>query len=286
MTDEGSLVLVFDDGYREDHEEVRPVLQSAGVPAVFAVVPTWLGEPGHLDAGELEELTAIGCEVAAHGRRHRYLQSHGLARDADAGDQRIVLDSEHVFPNEDHGVYPGDRYEVVDVTGTEAVELAGKGTVDGRPAVDLAAPLGRGFAAGETVFRPTESLLRGEIVGASELLRDAGFDPRTFVFPYDAADGRAWSVAAEHYDVIANVGVRSLPNPPGTETTNLRRWYLETSHLALPGLDDYLDAVAGGGGLGVLAGHSAWNTVTPERIETVVAAARERDVEVTTFERS
>jgi peptidoglycan/xylan/chitin deacetylase (PgdA/CDA1 family) len=43
MTD-GRLVLVFDDGYIEDHEIVRPVLDRLDASAVFAIVPTWLGE--------------------------------------------------------------------------------------------------------------------------------------------------------------------------------------------------------------------------------------------------
>jgi peptidoglycan/xylan/chitin deacetylase (PgdA/CDA1 family) len=283
MTD-GRLVLVFDDGYAEDHEVVRPVLQRLDVPAVVATVPTWLGQDGHLTPAQLRELTGAGWEVAAHGRRHRFCQAHPLRAAATAGDERLRLGGGHVFPDSDGGVEPGDRLTVTDGNAAETVEVAGTAAGSDAAVVDLASPLGSSFAAEETVARLGDDLLREELVGAREALGEAGFDPTTWVFPYDAASVRAWRLAREEYDVIANAAVRSLPNPPGSAPTNLRRWYLETSHMRPPDMADYLDAVAEQGGVGVLAGHSAWDTVTAERIEAVVAGARERGIEVNTFE--
>lgn len=284
MSGSGRLVLVFDDGYAEDHEEVRPVLESLDAPAVFAVVPEWIGEPGYLDGADLEDLRELGCEVAAHGRRHRYLQSHGLSRDAAVGDRQLILDSEHLFPGTEAGVVAGDRMEVLDGETREVVEVAETMDDGGESVVRLAAPLESRFDGGESVLRPTRPKLVDEIVGARDSLEASGFDPSTFVFPYDVADVRAWQLAREAYDVVANAAVRSLPNPPGTDRRNLRRWYLETDKLTDPGLEAYLDAVAERGGIGVLAGHSAWETVTSERIVGTVRAARERRIEVTTFE--
>jgi peptidoglycan/xylan/chitin deacetylase (PgdA/CDA1 family) len=280
MTD-GRLVLVFDDGYIEDHEIVRPVLDRLDASAVFAIVPTWLGEDDHLTWEHLHALADAGHEVAAHGRRHRHCQAHPLAEDASAGDERLHLGGGHVFPDRDGGVEPGDSLELADGTTTETVEVAATGSDGDDEYVDLADPLASPVAAGDAVVRPTEGLLRDEIVGGRDALRDLGFEPSTFVFPYDAASVRAWRLAADEFDVVANAAVRSLPNPPGTDRTNLRRWYLETDHHAPPETADYLDAVAETGGIGVLAGHSAWDTVTAERLERVVEMARERDVAVT-----
>ncbi|WP_206424993.1 hypothetical protein [Halosimplex salinum] len=47
-------------------------------------------------------------------------------------------------------------------------------------------------------------------------------------------------------------------------------------------IETYLDSVAECGGLGILAGHTDWETVPPERVGAVVDAARERGIEVTT----
>ncbi|MFB6087389.1 MAG: polysaccharide deacetylase family protein [Haloarculaceae archaeon] len=281
MTD-GRLALVFDDGYLSDHADIRPVLAEADAPASLAIVPSWLGGDGHLDESRLAELAADGWEVIAHGRRHRYLQAHRLAADVSAGDERVRLDSEHVFPTEDHAVYPGDGFELADAATAESCTIAEKRAVDGDPVVELEAPISASFAVDEAVFRPSEATVRDEIGGGKRDLEALGYDPTTFVFPYDAADARAWSVAAAAYAALPNAGVGSLPNPPETPGASLRRYYLETTHMTEGEIATYLDAVADCGGLGILAGHSAWESVPPERVGWVVEAARERDVAVTT----
>ncbi|WP_459193564.1 polysaccharide deacetylase family protein [Halosimplex sp. J119] len=287
------LALTFDDGYATDYEEVYPVLADRDAPASLAIVADWLGNEGHLTVDRLRELADEGWEVVAHGRRHRYMQPHHLAADASAGDDRLVLDSDHVFPDADHGLYPEDTFEVTDGERTETVTLAEKGRVgDGaadRDGVDASDPfvrfeasLGSGFDAAEAVFRPTREQIRDEIEGSKRDLQELGFEVTTFALPYDAADARVWRVVADHFDALADAAVRSLPNPPGASPLDLRRYYLETDAMRLAEIEAYLDGVAERGGLGILAGHSAWDTVPPERVAAVVDAAHERGIEVTT----
>lgn len=278
----GHLVLVFDDGPASDRSFVQPLLDDLDAPATFAVVPAWLGRDGHLDPGDLAELADAGHEVLAHGRTHRHCQAHRLAGDVAPGDDRLRVTGSHVFPDSHGGVHAGDEMELVDADRRVAVTIGDTASGDDHAHVDLAGAVGHAFDAADAVLRPTDATLRDEIGGARDALREHGVDPTGFVFPYDAADPRAWQLAASEYAVVPNAAVRSLPNPPGTDPTNLRRWYLETDHLTPPELADYLDAVAETGGLGILAGHSAWDTVTPDRLRRVVAAARERDVAVTT----
>jgi len=278
---ESRLVLVFDDGAAADYEQIRPVLAEAGVPACFAVVPAWVGTDGHLTAEQVTELAERGHEIAAHGRCHRYLQAQGLAADADAGDRRVRVSGP--VRAGDVGVRSGDRYEITDGERTAVRELADTGETEDSGHVEFETPLERAFDAGKAVFRPTEAVLRDEILGAREDFRDLGERPDTFVFPYDAADPRAWLAARERYDAVANAAVRSLPNPPGTPPTEYRRYYLETDHLAAAEIETYLDALAEAGGVGVLAGHSAWESVPPERVARVIELARERGIDVTTF---
>jgi hypothetical protein len=276
----GRLALVFDDGYAEDYDDIYPVLRERDVPASLAIVPAWLGDEGHLTADHLEELVGAGWEVVAHGRRHRYMEPHHLAADAAAGDRRLSLDSGHVFPGGDHGVYPGDEFEVTDGDRTETHTLAGKDDED--PVVTLDEPLSAAFATDEAVFRPTSEQIRDEVVGVRGEFEGLGYDPTTFALPYDAGDSRVWRAVADEYDALVDATVRSLPNPPGTPSLSLSRYYLETSHLRMVEIEAYLDEVAAGGGLGILAGHTAWETVPPERVAAVVDAAHERDIEVTT----
>lgn len=276
----GQLALVFDDGYAEEYDDLYPVLDDRGVPASLAIVPEWLGEEGHLTAGELDELVDAGWEVVAHGRRHRYLQAHGLAEDATAGDERLHLDSDHVFPGEDHGLYPGDSFEVTDGSTTETHALAAKGDED--PVVTLEAPLGADFAAEETVFRPTADQIDDEVAGVRGEFAALGYDPTTFALPYDAGDPRVRRAVAREYDALVNATPRSLPNLPDTPPLGLSRYYLQTTHMRMVEVETYLDEVAESGGLGVLAGHAAWESVPAERVAAVVDAAHARDIEVTT----
>jgi peptidoglycan/xylan/chitin deacetylase (PgdA/CDA1 family) len=277
------LALVFDDCYAEDRSEVAPLLADTEAPATFAVVPEWIGEAGHLTAADLDDLADRGHEVAAHGRRHRYCQALDLARPVEAGDRRAFVDGD-VSPGGDRRTFAGDTYEVTDGDAVERVRVAGTGAADGGQYLAVEGGFDSGFAPGGTAVRPTEAVLDDEIPGARRMLRGLGHDPSTFVFPYDAADPRAWRLAAAEYRVVPNASVRSLPNPPGRPLTDLRRYYLETTHLTRPGIATYLDAVADLGGTGVLAGHSAWDSVTAERVAWVVRAARDRGIAVTTLE--
>lgn len=123
----GKLVLVFDDCSVADRETVRPILQHLAVPAAFAVVPTWLGQEGFLDADDVRALVDDGHEILAHGRRHRYLQPHHLAADAMAGDRTIALQSGDASPNDRGGVLPGDEYELFGGDRREAITVSSVG---------------------------------------------------------------------------------------------------------------------------------------------------------------
>ncbi len=290
---DGTLALTFDDGYAADHDQLSPVLRERDVPASLAIVPDWLGDDGHLTVAQLRELADDGWEVMAHGRDHRYLQAHALAADASAGEDRLLLDSAHVFAEGDHGVYPGDAFELTDGDRAEEVVLAEKGRAEGdgedatgatdAPFVRVEEPLDADFDADETVLRPTEAQLRDEILGSKADLEELGFAPTTFTLPYDAGDARAWRVVAEGFDALADAAVRSLPNPPDPSPLDLQRYYLETDKMRMAEVETCLDAVSERGGVGILAGHSAWDTVPPERVAAVVDAARERGIEVTTI---
>lgn len=278
----GRLALVFDDGYATDYEQLRPILREADASACFAVVPAWLGNDDHLTEDQLRTLADEGHEVVSHGRRHRFLQAHELVADAAEGDDRLVLDG-HVFPGENHGVAVGDAYELTDGDRSETIDIADTTGTEDDPVVELRDVIEHDYDADETVCRPTLATIEDEIVEVREDFAERDYEPRSFVFPYDAADPRAWRLARQTYDAIPNVAVRSLPNPPGTTPTNWRRYYLETTHLSRPAVATYLDEVAESDGLGILAGHSDWDSVPPERVAWVIDAARERDVELVTL---
>jgi len=80
---ERPIVLTFDDGYADTHEEALPLLQEYGFPATVFVTTGWLRDAGPTAAGhpldrtmvwsQVRELHDSGIEVAAHSHSHAQL---------------------------------------------------------------------------------------------------------------------------------------------------------------------------------------------------------------------
>lgn len=66
-------ILTFDDGRRDNHEVVFPMLAEQAVRAVFFVNPARIGKAGYMDWPQLAELDRHGMSVQSHGLTHRYL---------------------------------------------------------------------------------------------------------------------------------------------------------------------------------------------------------------------
>jgi peptidoglycan/xylan/chitin deacetylase (PgdA/CDA1 family) len=77
------VVLTFDDGYADTHEEALPLLLEYGFPATVFVTTGWLRDAGSRAAGrpldrtmawsQVQELHDSGIEVAAHSHSHAQL---------------------------------------------------------------------------------------------------------------------------------------------------------------------------------------------------------------------
>jgi peptidoglycan/xylan/chitin deacetylase (PgdA/CDA1 family) len=100
---ERSVLITFDDGYRDNLEHAAPVLERHGYPAVLFVPIAYLDDRlplpheerlaargvvnSTLDWGELAELEAAGVRVESHGISHRPLADLAL----DEAAREIVL---------------------------------------------------------------------------------------------------------------------------------------------------------------------------------------------------
>lgn len=76
-----SVVLTFDDGYRDLYTDVFPILKKYQVKAVAFIVPNFLDRPNNLTTWQLKEIARSGLvEIGAHTMDHTYLSGLPLQR--------------------------------------------------------------------------------------------------------------------------------------------------------------------------------------------------------------
>jgi len=68
-----TIVLTFDDGYRNNYENAFPILKKYGFPAIIFMVSDWMGAEGFLTLDQLKEMQTQGIEIGAHSKTHAYL---------------------------------------------------------------------------------------------------------------------------------------------------------------------------------------------------------------------
>jgi peptidoglycan/xylan/chitin deacetylase (PgdA/CDA1 family) len=76
-----SIVLTFDDGYRDFYTDVYPILKKYQVKAVVFVIPNFIDRPDNLTGPMISEISKSGLvEIGAHTMNHSYLSGLPLER--------------------------------------------------------------------------------------------------------------------------------------------------------------------------------------------------------------
>jgi peptidoglycan/xylan/chitin deacetylase (PgdA/CDA1 family) len=67
------FVLSYDDGTSDHYDYVLPALDAAGLRGIFFVPTAKLNRPGHLTAGQVQEIARAGHYIGFHSHEHRRL---------------------------------------------------------------------------------------------------------------------------------------------------------------------------------------------------------------------
>lgn len=278
----GYLSIIYDDGPVEDYEMFQ-VHQQYNAPGCVATCPGLLNSDADwLNTGQLLEMSDAGWEVMSHTIRHRALGEIPIVENIEAGDSRIYPDATL------HGRFEGDPIVVFDEDGNEAeAVVAGNGEDETGSYIELREPIGTGFTAAPTTrVRYTDEFIE-EILADSkaQLEQFVGEGQVTdFIYPYERDDGYVSEVIPEYYNATPSkdgVGLNPVYEP---DPYDLSRRYLETDHMTEAEIEDYLDSIVEEPDWGILAGHSQYDTLPPERIDFVLQQARERNIEVLTVQ--
>lgn len=115
-----SVVITFDDGYRDTYEVALPVLKQYGFKSVLFIPGMQVGK--RLSREELLEMKAAGMEIAAHGFYHRSLgvlspreQEEEIRKSKEILDQTLGQDTRFFcYPN---GSYNQETLRILRETG-------------------------------------------------------------------------------------------------------------------------------------------------------------------------
>ncbi|MBI2196908.1 polysaccharide deacetylase family protein [Candidatus Daviesbacteria bacterium] len=74
-----SVILTFDDGYRDFYTDVFPILKKYQIKAVVFVIPNFIDRPDNLTTWMISEIIKSGLvEIGAHTMNHTYLRGLSL----------------------------------------------------------------------------------------------------------------------------------------------------------------------------------------------------------------
>ena len=79
-----AIAMTFDDG-TEDHIRAAEELRRRGLSAIFFIPAGHIGDPGRLDAAQVQELVSMGHVVGSHALHHRPLARHPASAAAARG---------------------------------------------------------------------------------------------------------------------------------------------------------------------------------------------------------
>lgn len=275
----GKLVFSYDDSPDEDYTKTFPVHREEGVPACVAAVSSALGTEGNLSVSNLHEMVDAGWEVVSHTVRHRAVGTLPVTADVKAGDERVYEVSNR------HGAYSGDRVRIFDGDRHELATVAGQGVDETGEYVRLQEPVETAFDADDTAIRYTDERIRNSLRESKRQLEAYGFDVSNLVLPYGINGRRARELVPQYYGAVANSkwDGNGLNPIEGLDPHRLHRVYFRRGQMTIPELERYLDAVAERDVLGLLGGHSAYESFTAERTRKAIRLAKERNIEILTL---
>lgn len=72
---EKSVVLTFDDGYKDNYETAYPILKEYGFKATIFVISDYIGKDEYLNISQIKELDENGIQIESHTIKHETLNT-------------------------------------------------------------------------------------------------------------------------------------------------------------------------------------------------------------------
>lgn len=71
--DRNTVVIIFDDGYKDNYFNAFPILQKCGFLATIFLAPDYMERPGRLTWDQIREMADYGIQIGSHVMGERYV---------------------------------------------------------------------------------------------------------------------------------------------------------------------------------------------------------------------
>lgn len=189
-----ALVIMYDDGFKEDMKLAYPVHEKNNIPAVAAVNTSEIGEKGRLTEEDIIKLSESGWEIAGHGHYHTALIFHSIEEKVNSGEREIAVSNSFLMDKR----YDYIIFNVYSSTG-EQISIREIKRKNNKNYLILDSPLKLNYQRNGSYVRISDSSMRDEILRPKNILKDMGLEVSTFVYPYNGHFKLAQNYVSKYY---------------------------------------------------------------------------------------
>lgn len=279
-----ALIIVYDDGYKEDLELVFPIHDRYNVPAVTAVNSDYIGGRLWLNQEELLFLQSKGWEIANHGKKHAALVMNSLIDKVEAGEKEIKIENGYLLEEEYNYIIFNHEKNI-----DEKITIRKVDDKNNYSIVKIDKELENSYPKNQTYLRLDQASVVEEVIDSRQRLEKMGLIIDTFIYPYNGYYSLPLEVVSKNYRA-ARAGYRAgekfpdaFINKKPLEKFELKAAALEKNLIKENDIFKLLDEVKKEKGLLILYGHPQNKNFDPERVDRIIQFALDSKIDIITF---
>lgn len=279
-----ALIMVYDDGYKEDLELVFPVHDKYNVPAVTAVNSDYIGGKLWLNQEELLFLQSKGWEIANHGKKHAALIMNSLTNKAEAGENKIRIENGYLLEEEYNYILFNQEKNI-----KEKIKIKYKDNKKNYSIIKINNELENSYPKNQTYLRLDQASVEEEIIDSRQKLEKMGLIIDSFIYPYNGYYSLPLELVSKNYKA-ARAGYRSGESFPEAfinkrpfKKYELKAAAIEKNLIRESDIFKLLDELKEENGLLIFYGHPHNQNFEIERIEKIIKYALNNEIEISTF---
>ena len=279
-----ALVIMYDDGFKEDMKLAYPVHEKNNIPAVAAVNTSEIGEKGRLTEEDIIKLSESGWEIAGHGHYHTALIFHSIKEKVNSGERELAISNVFLMDKR----YDYIIFNVYSLTG-EKISIRKIENKHNKNYIILDSPLKLNYPEEGSYVRISDSSMKDEILTPKIILKDLGVEVSTFVYPYNGKFKLAQNYVSKYY-TAARAGHRreqtfpeAFLNKRPFSKYSLKGTGFEKNLITDKDLNYLLEKAAEEKALLILYAHPKNKYFSVKRLEHIINYADKLDINITTL---